>query len=511
MKERRIKIIIGMMTISLLGLVGFQYYLIQSLIDVEQEKFDRLVSEALNSVVTQIDRKEAFNAVQKEMIQQVDTIHHPDGITIKKITRDYSFDIEQATKNQSGFRFVTKYGSTAVPRSLVMLKENESGLTKEEIFIDTNQDTILISKFNLVTEVVIDLLTKNVDFETRLKSLPLDSLLNQELVDRGIELTHGYGVVDRGRKSIFLSEGSDSAKVINSNYSVRLFPMDLTGKQNQLRVYFTDKSNYILGNISWMLGLSGLFLITIGVIFFMTIRMLLRQKKIAEVKNDLINNITHEFKTPLSTISLAADALNDPNFVKNKTILKKYTGMISSENKRLTSMVESLLNAAAFENDSYKLSLKNVDINKLAENVVKQNEEFLNSYNAEIKLSLNAEQHFVEGDEFHLSNILKNLIENGIKYNDSSPSIHIKTGNDNGFIIISIHDNGIGISKEHRQKIFDTFYRVPTGNIHNVKGNGIGLSYVNKMVAAHKGSITVKSRIGEGSTFIIKLPLSKND
>lgn len=511
MKERRIKIIIGLMTIALLGLVGFQYYLIQSLIKVEQERFDRLVSEALTSVVTQIDRTEAFNAVQAEMIQQVDTIYHPGGITIKKVTRDSTVDVEQTTKNQTGFKFITKSGNSLIPKSLIMIEENESGLTKEEIFIDENQDTVLISKFNLVTEVVTDLLTKNIDIETRLNSLPLDSLLNQELVDRGIELIHDFGVVDKDRKSIFLSEGSDSTKVINSNYSVRLFPMDLTGKQNQLRVYFTDKSNYILGNISWMLGLSGLFLITIGVIFFMTIRMLLRQKKITEVKNDLINNITHEFKTPLSTISLAADALNDPNFVKDKTILKKYTGMISSENKRLTSMVESLLNAAAFENDSYKLSLENVDINKLAENVVKQNEELLNSYNAEIKLSLNAEQHFVEGDEFHLSNILKNLIENGIKYNDSSPSIHITTGNDNGFIIISIHDNGIGISKEHRQKIFDTFYRVPTGNIHNVKGNGIGLSYVHKMVAAHKGSITVKSRIGDGSIFIIKLPLSKNE
>ncbi|MDZ7763123.1 MAG: hypothetical protein U5K00_01670 [Melioribacteraceae bacterium] len=180
-----------------------------------------------------------------------------------------------------------------------MLKENESGLTKEEIFIDTNQDTILISKFNLVTEVVIDLLTKNVDFETRLKSLPLDSLLNQSLVDRGIELTHGFGVVDKESNSIFFPEGSDSISVINSNYSVSLFPLDLTGKQNELRVYFTDKSNYVLGNIFWMLGISGLFLITIGIIFFATVRMLLRQKKITEVKNDLINNITHEFKTSL--------------------------------------------------------------------------------------------------------------------------------------------------------------------------------------------------------------------
>lgn len=511
MKEHRIKIIIGLMTVALLGLVGFQYYLIQSLMKVERERFDRSVSEALNSVVTQIDRKEAVNALQAEMKQQIDTTHHKNGITIKKITNNSSVNVEQVINNRNNFRFITKSDSEDIPKSLIMMGENESEITKEEIFIDVNQDTILVSKFNLVTEVVTDLLTKRIDLKTRLNSLPLDSLLNQELLDRGIELKHSYAVLDKEKKPILLSEESDSTKLINSNYSVRLFPLDLTGDQSQLKVYFASTSNYILGNIAWMLGLSGLFLISIGVIFFMTIRMLLRQKKITEVKNDLINNITHEFKTPLSTISIASDALADSSFSKDENMLKKYTRMISTENKRLTTMVESLLNTAAFESGNYKLNLEELNINSLIENVVDTLEEYLESHSAKVELNLESSTDLVLGDEFHLSNVFKNLIENAVKYCRDNPQIVITTKNYNSSIVVYVKDNGIGISKEHQRRVFDTFYRVPTGNIHDVKGNGIGLSYVKKMVEAHKGNINLKSKIGSGSTFTIILPVLKNE
>jgi two-component system phosphate regulon sensor histidine kinase PhoR len=217
--------------------------------------------------------------------------------------------------------------------------------------------------------------------------------------------------------------------------------------------------------------------------------MLLKQKKITEIKNDLINNITHEFKTPLSTISLAADALNDPSFRQNEGIIKKYTGMISSENKRLTSMVENLLNAASFETGTFKYSLEPISTHNLISEVIDQNKDFLNAHSAEIELVLKADQDRIIADVFHLSGVLKNLIENGVKYNENKPRLKIETENKNDSILISIEDNGIGISKEHQSKIFDTFYRVPTGNIHNVKGNGIGLSYVKKMIDVHNGEV----------------------
>lgn len=511
MKERRIKIIIGLMTVALLGLIGFQYYLIKSLVKVEQERFDRLVSEALNSVVTKIDRKEALSAVQNKMAQQIDTIHHAGGLTIKKVTNDSLVDIEQIITNQNGFKFVTKSGDQTSTNSVVILEEKVSGLTGEEIFINENQDTVLISKYNLVTEVVTDLLTKKIDLETRLSSLPLDSLLNQELVNRGIELSHEYGVVNKESKFIFVSEVSDSNKVVNSEYSVTLFPMDLTGNRNQLKVYFADTSTYILGNITWMLLLSGLFILTIGIIFFITIQMLLRQKKITEIKNDLINNITHEFKTPLSTISIATETLIDPDFRNDSSQLKKYTSLISTENKRLTAMVESLLSAAAFESNNYKLKLEKVSIHSIIEKVFEDNATFFKMHSAEVNLFLNAANNFSIVDKFHLANVFKNILENAVKYNEATPKLEISTVNKNSSILISFKDNGIGISKEHQAKIFDTFYRVPTGNIHNVKGNGIGLSYVKKMVTAHNGKIELISKLNFGSTFTITLPVVENE
>lgn len=510
MKEKQIKVIIGLMTIALLGLIGFQYYLIQSLVKVEQERFDRSVSDALNSVVVHIDRKEALNAIHDEMSEQIDTILHAGGMTIKKISRDSSVNIEQVIENRNGFQFITKQDSV-LPKSLIMVAENESGLTKEEIFIDNNQDTIFVSKFNLVTEVVTELLNRKIDLETRLSFIPIDSLLNQELADRGIELSHGFGVIDKNKTPIILSDGSDSVKVINSNYSVRLFPLDLTGKQNQLKIYFADTSSYILGNITWMLGLSFLFIVSIGVIFFQTVRMLLRQKKITDVKNDLINNITHEFKTPLSTISIASEALLDPAFEKDTSMLQKYTGMISVENKRLAKMVESLLNAAAFEAGNYKLKLEQVEIHSLIEKVLQENSELLQSVSAKIEKRFDVKNIIIEADKFHIANVFKNLIENAAKYNTGAPLIEITTNDQNEFIEIEIADNGIGISKEHQKRIFDTFYRVPTGNIHNVKGNGIGLSYVQKMVAAHNGKVELKSKLGSGCKFLLTLPVNKNE
>ncbi len=510
MKEKRIKIIVALMTAALVGLIGFQYYLIENLVRVEKDKFDRLVNEALSDIVSQVDKKEAFNVLQNQLVEYSDTLVNNDEVTINKVIKDTSVSYDSVTLRQSNFTFTTKLPSGKKKNSIfVMTTADTNTSNKDRLFINESRDTVFLSKMNLVNQVVTELITKNnsASVEERLNTIQFDSLLNRELNDRGIDIKHNFGVVQKN-KLIFLPKGSDSTQVVNSKFDVRLFPSDLDNNRDRLKVYFADTSSYILRNIFWMLLLSALFLITIGFIFFTTIQMLLRQKKITEIKNDLINNITHEFKTPLSTISLAADALNDPSFSKSEDSLKKYSGMISAENKRLTSMVESLLNAAAFETGDYKLSLEKIKIHSLLEKVVNQNREFFKSYSAEIKLNFNADNNQVEADEFHLANVFKNIIENGIKYNENQPVIEIYTENKNDSIFIHIKDNGIGILKEHQNKIFDTFYRVPTGNIHNVKGNGIGLSYVNKMISVHKGSISLKSKLSEGSTFIIKLPLS---
>jgi len=230
------------------------------------------------------------------------------------------------------------------------------------------------------------------------------------------------------------------------------------------------------------------------------------QKKVAEIKNDLINNITHEFKTPISTIALAAEALKEPELNKDRAAIEKYSTMIEEENDRLKNMVDSLLNTALIENGEYSLEKSEIDINSLIENLVNRNKLRLETTNGEIILELLAEDHQIFADQHHITNILNNIIDNAIKYSSHKPLIKISSVNEGEGISISISDNGIGIDKHQQKKIFDTFYRVPTGNIQDVRGYGIGLSYVKKLVEAHGGTITVESKLNKGTIFNLFLP-----
>ena len=258
-----------------------------------------------------------------------------------------------------------------------------------------------------------------------------------------------------------------------------------------------------------MLLISSLFILSIIFLYYKTVKILIRQKKVAEIKNDLINNITHEFKTPISTIAIAAEALQEPGLNKDKAAIDKYSSMIEEENDRLKNMVDSLLNTALLDNGEYSLEKREIDIHTLIQNLVSRNKLRLETANAEIILELFADNHQVIADQHHFTNIVNNIIDNAIKYSGEQPLIKISSVNTNDGISISISDNGIGIDKHQQKKIFDTFYRVPTGNIQDVRGYGIGLSYVKKLVKAHDGTITVVSKLNKGTTFNLYLPYGR--
>jgi two-component system phosphate regulon sensor histidine kinase PhoR len=241
--------------------------------------------------------------------------------------------------------------------------------------------------------------------------------------------------------------------------------------------------------------------------FTLTIRTVFNQKKIAEVKNDFINNMTHEFKTPLATISLAVDALNNEKVIHDTEKIKYYSGMIKEENKRMNKQVEKILQAARVERQELKLILQEVNahetIEHIAENVLLQ----IQQKQGSLSLDLTAPNFKLKADEVHFSNIIFNLIDNAIKYTNDAPSIKISTSNIGHYLAIKISDNGIGMSKETQSRIFEKFYRSHTGNLHNIKGFGLGLSYVKAMTEAHGGKVKVESIVGKGSTFTVMLPL----
>lgn len=264
-----------------------------------------------------------------------------------------------------------------------------------------------------------------------------------------------------------------------------------------------------MGNAKIMLFSSATLLLVLISCFSYTILTILRQKKISEMKTDFINNMTHEFKTPVATIMIASESLKDPEITEDKARVKRLADIIYDENIRLGDHIERVLNIARLDKDNLEMEKESIDVNDLLEGVVGSMDLQLKKKEVEINLSLDAQHALVLGDELHLSNVIFNLLDNAIKYSHQQAKIEIHTKNKNHSLSITIIDNGVGISKEQLTKIFDQFYRVPTGNIHDVKGFGLGLSYVQDIIKRMGGTIKVKSELNKGTEFEIMLPLKE--
>jgi len=273
-------------------------------------------------------------------------------------------------------------------------------------------------------------------------------------------------------------------------------------------IFFPSKESYILSKMGiWVFSSSIILLIII--FFAYTINVILKQKRLSEIKNDFINNITHEFKTPISTISLSADVLLQSNIINEPLRLSNYANIIKEENNRLRNQVDKVLQLATLDKDKLKLEDENINIHELITGSVKSFGLIIKEKKGEIECGLNAKNFLFYGDKIHITNTLHNLIDNAIKYSAENPKITIETHDHNGFIEISVKDNGIGVPKDSQKHIFDKFYRTPTGNVHDIKGFGLGLNYVKTIVEAYSGSVKLISKENEGSTFVIKLPLNK--
>jgi two-component system phosphate regulon sensor histidine kinase PhoR len=260
-----------------------------------------------------------------------------------------------------------------------------------------------------------------------------------------------------------------------------------------------------------MLTLSGLLILVIIFSFYYTISTIFRQKKLSDVKNDFINNMTHEFKTPISTISLACEVLNDRSIAKTPERVDNYVKMIKDENSRLGLLVENILQTAILDKGEFRLKITPVDIHNVIEQAISNIQLAVSKKEGEILTHLDATQFTLQVDRVHMTNVIYNLIDNALKYSNEKPVITVSTKDTAAGIAISVQDNGIGISKENQKKIFEKLYRVPTGNVHNVKGFGLGLSYVKAIVEKHGGTVSVASELNKGSTFTIHLPMQHNE
>jgi two-component system phosphate regulon sensor histidine kinase PhoR len=345
----------------------------------------------------------------------------------------------------------------------------------------------------------------------RIDSTYLAESIRSIFQETGIDLDYRYAVRSANQgtdRFITGSQGYNPSR--KKEYYSLLFPYDFDGQQpNYLYVYFPKRSGFLLRatglTIIPTIILTGLLI----AIFVYAIMVIFRQKKLSMIKNDFINNMTHELKTPISTISLASQMLEDGSISNTPKTIEHISRVINQESKRLSFQVEKVLQMAVFNEGRLKLKFKEFDLNHTLQNVLNNFDLRVKSKNGVLHSELNAENAMVKGDEVHITNVVFNLLDNAMKYSNGTPEITVATEFKNDNIVVSVSDNGIGIPKEHHTQIFDRFYRVPTGNVHNVKGFGLGLSYVKKIVDLHNGRIKVDSAVNKGTKFSILLPKLK--
>jgi two-component system phosphate regulon sensor histidine kinase PhoR len=279
-----------------------------------------------------------------------------------------------------------------------------------------------------------------------------------------------------------------------------------------LTVVVPNVKNLVIKSLRVRIATSIFFTLVIIAAFYLTVRTMLRQKKMGEIKNDFINNMTHEFKTPIATISLAVDAMRNEKVIQDREKMSYFSTIIKEENQRMNRQVETILKASQLEKQEVDLNLRPVHVHEIIKDVVDNFALQLDEKKGNAELLLNASNDFIEGDEVHLSNLVNNLIDNAMKYSKDNvpPQVKITTQTTPKNFVLRIEDNGIGMNRETVKRVFERFYRAHTGNIHNVKGFGLGLSYVKTMVEAHHGTIKAESTLGKGSSFTVELPLKKS-
>ncbi len=334
----------------------------------------------------------------------------------------------------------------------------------------------------------------------------LDSLIAEEMLLSGIEAHPIVGLYDGSQGSFLYSSNPKQEDLLEvSPYRYAFQPVGIVSSNQLFIILAFPRSKFELLDGNMYLYMSLFLVLVIAVMFVISLRTIANQHKLDQMKNEFISNMTHEIKTPISTISLACEMLQDNSIAQDTENRSNFVSIIADENQRMRALVETILQSAKMSNKNFSLKLKEIDINPIVESVSQSFKLTLNNRNGMIETHLNAVPSTLFADELHITNLIYNLVDNGIKYSPDKPHIIVSTERLNGHFIIKVQDHGIGIAKQDQKHIFDKFYRVSTGNVHNVKGFGIGLNYVAQVVRLHHGTISLESEPGKGATFTISL------
>jgi two-component system phosphate regulon sensor histidine kinase PhoR len=489
MKLLKLQILVALSTFSVAGLIALQLYWVNNTFQLREQNFATNVSKALHRVADIIELEEAKEIANGAANPASVRVSGRDNKNIVIKSRDKSSNyVANARLDESrDSAFYNKLGTGGIDQSTIL---KQSGLL----------DDIMGGMMD------VDIVARSI--AERVDTTRLDSLITSELENYGIKAEFEFAIFDKMRSPQVISDDNKDyiEQFVSDGYKCQLFPSDPYSDINYLRVWFPNQRGYLVRSMWTNLALSGVLLIVIMFLFSFSIGTIYRQKKLSDIKNDFINNMTHELKTPIATISLACEAMNDPDMQKSQRAMQTYIGMINEENKRLGVLVENVLRTAIFEQGEMQLRINKVNLHEVIEQVIRNIEIQVKKKKGQIIKHLDASNPIIEGDHLHITNVIYNLIDNGIKYSETEPTIEIFTRDELNGIAIDFKDNGIGISRENQRKIFDKLYRVPTGNVHNVKGFGLGLSYVKGVIEKHNGTVEVESEVRKGSIFTIHIP-----
>ena len=519
MKKSTIWTIAIVMGLSFLGLLYLQLSYIEDMARMKKEQFDESVNRSLYQASRNLEMNETRRYLEKDINDterrafKQDSIMTAEGKLNGTVQHSHQYSVT-ANDGTTYASFQVKTLSikpSSTPKAMLLRSDknsiNEASKSLQEIVRNR-----YVYQRALLDEVIYNILYTASDrsLKERINFKLLDQDLRAELLNNGISIPYHFVVeTSDGREVYRCPDFTDEGK--EYSYTQVLFRNDPSNKMGVVKIHFPDINSYVFSSVKFMIPsvvFTGVLLIT----FIFTIVLIFRQKRYSEMKNDFVNNMTHELKTPIASISLAAQMLNDSSIKKSESMMAHLGSVVFDESKRLRFLVEKVLQMSMFDRKDAVFKKKDLDLNEMVENISNSFTLRVEHTGGKIYTSIEAIDSKIYVDEVHFQNAIFNLMDNAVKYRnpDTPLDIYIKTWNDDKHLYLSIRDTGMGIKKENLKKIFDKFYRVHTGNRHDTKGFGLGLAYVKKIVMLHKGDIAVESEYGTGTTFTITLPVIKD-
>ncbi len=530
MKKRFIALVIITISLSLAGLLIIQLYWIRNAVAVKEVNFERGVSDAVSRAIYKFNKQELARKLTRQhernqyigqlthLLDSLNRLHYELVFSSKSQHNNPIYDESDLFWLDSQFMqnpdFYDGWQAEALDTSFNMVNYEYYGTGPGYIpqFDPSAQNDPFAAFFErsrMINDLFDDLFSSRYSFQvTEKESLKaLDSLLHYELQRQGVKTPFEYGIYHPHQHTLVSERtGKHSQELLKSPYAFHLFPNDLFVNPEYLLLHFPQQERYILSQMNTMMGASVVLLLILVSSFGFTILTIIRQKQLSAMKSDFINNMTHELKTPISIISLACQALNDQDVKKSEPLYHNYINVINEENERLGLLTERVLQTALIEKAKIRLNYTGFDLHQLIQDAAEKVGLHVEARHGTIITDFAAEYSYVKADKVHLANVFSNLIDNANKYSPNSPQIKIRTENNEKGVLVHVEDKGIGISRANQKKIFDNLYRVSTGNIHDVKGFGLGLSYVKAIVEKHGGSILLESEHNKGSRFTVFIP-----